>query len=63
MNKMKRNAIFFLDNYCALEANLRLENVTLPFLLSNTTAILQPMDQGIISLFKRNYRKEVVKKS
>lgn len=62
MSKMKRKAILFIDNCTAHKVNVRLENVAIHFLPPNTTAILQPMDQGIISLFKRNYRKEVVKK-
>ena len=61
MNKMKRKAILFLDNSCAHKVNVRLEKVALHFWPPNTSTILHPMDQGIISLFKRNYRKEVVK--
>ena len=62
MNKMKRKPILFLDNCFAHKVNVRLENVALHFWPPNTTAILQLMDQGIISLFKRNYRKGVVNK-
>ena len=48
MNKMKREAALFLDNFCAHKVKVKLENVALHFLPPNTTAILQPMDQGII---------------
>ena len=33
MNKMKRKAILFLDNFCVHKVNLRLENVSLHFCL------------------------------
>ncbi|XP_067135445.1 jerky protein homolog-like [Centruroides vittatus] len=31
------------------------------YLLKNTTALIQPLDQGIISAFKTNYRREMMK--
>ena len=62
MNKMKIKAILFTDNCCADKINKRLENIGFHFLPPNATTILQPVDQRIISLFNRNYRKEVVKK-
>lgn len=62
MRLRNRKALLLLDNCSAHKVDLRLENVTLQFLPAKTTSIMQPLDQGIISLFKRSYRQEVVKK-
>lgn len=32
------------------------------FLPSNTTALIQPMDQGVLEAMKRRYRKAVLRK-
>ena len=58
-NEIRWKAIFILNNCCV---NVWLENIALHFEPPNTIAILQPMDHGITSLFKKNYRKEVVQK-
>lgn len=43
--------------------NLSLSNITVQFFSANTTSRLQPLDQGIISILKRNYRKQLVQSS
>lgn len=57
----KKKIILFVDN-CPAHENVSLKAIKLVFLPPNTTAILQPMDQGVIKLLKTNYRKQVVLK-
>lgn len=57
--KMKlpsRKVILFLDN-ARVHPNIEVSNVKLQFLIANTTSRCQPLDQGIISIFKSYYRK------
>nr|XP_042912844.1 tigger transposable element-derived protein 6-like [Parasteatoda tepidariorum] len=56
--------VLLLDNCSAHPADedLSLKNIKLVFLPPNTTAIIQPLDQGIIRSFKFHYRKMVVQK-
>lgn len=54
-----RNVLFIADN-CLSRANLRA--IKLMFLPPNTTAISQPMDQGIIKILKGYYCEFVVRK-
>ncbi|CAF4196759.1 unnamed protein product, partial [Rotaria sordida] len=37
-----------------------LKNITLKFFPSNSTALIQPMDQGVIRTFKAHYRRQLV---
>ncbi|XP_071043363.1 jerky protein homolog-like [Parasteatoda tepidariorum] len=56
--------VLLLDNCSAHPADedLCLKHIKLVFLPPNTTAIIQPLDQGIIRSFKFHYRKMVVRK-
>ncbi|XP_071043141.1 tigger transposable element-derived protein 4-like [Parasteatoda tepidariorum] len=58
----KRKVKLFMDKWTAHSDLLNLKAVNLQFLLPNTTAKLQPMDQGIIKCFKQSYRKRLVRK-
>lgn len=62
MAEKNRNVLLFVDNCSAHKPDVRLKNVSIHFLPANTTSLIQPMDQGIISAFKRNYRKEIIRK-
>ncbi len=37
-------------------------NIKAMFLPPNTTAIIQPMDQGVLEAMKRNYKRSVLQK-
>ncbi|CAF4930887.1 unnamed protein product, partial [Rotaria sp. Silwood2] len=50
-----------LDNAPVHPQDIQLENIKLKFSPPNTTAIIQPMDQGIIRAFKAHYRRYLVK--
>jgi len=48
------------DNCAAHSSDIKLTNVKLVFMPPNTTSLIQPMDQGIISNFKQHYRSLVL---
>lgn len=68
-NGLPRKAILLLDNAPSHpnESILSSGNITVNFFPSNVTSIGQPMDQGVLETFKRNYRRfllqEVLEKS
>ena len=55
--KEKWKVLLFADNCLAHPIVPRLQAVTVHFLPPNTTAVLQPMDQGVIQCFKMWYKK------
>lgn len=62
MRSQKRKIIMFCDNCSAHSDDIRLTNIKLVFMPPNTTSLIQPMDQGIIANFKRNYRSLVLRR-
>ena len=56
MKAQGRKILLFLDN-APSHPHLTLHNVKLAILPANTTALAQPMDQGIIQTLKLEYRK------
>ena len=60
MRAQERQVLLFLDNTTCHLSSIQLTNVTLHFLLPNTTH-LQPLDQGIIKTTKVLYRKSLVR--
>ncbi|GFU58330.1 tigger transposable element-derived protein 1 [Trichonephila clavipes] len=52
--------LLIVDN-AASHPQLEHPNVQLVFLLTNTTSLIQPLDQGIIATFKKYYIKETYK--
>ena len=56
MKAQGRKILLFLDN-APSHPHLTFHNVKLAFLPANTTALAQPMDQGIIQTLKLKYRK------
>ena len=61
MQTQKRNILLFLDNAPVHSPDVKLQNVTLKFFPANSTAQIQPLDQGIIRTFKAYYRRNLVK--
>ena len=61
MRKQKRQILMFLDNAPVHPPDIKLENIKLKFFPANTTSVIQPMDQGIIRIFKAYYRRYLVK--
>jgi hypothetical protein len=61
MRKQKRHVLLFLDNAPVHPPDIELENIKLKFFPPNTTAKIQPLDQGIIRAFKAHYRRYLVK--
>lgn len=58
--KNGRKVLLFLDN-CPAHPNLIYSNIKLIFLPANTTSVLQPMDQGVIKVFKDYFRKRLIR--
>ena len=61
MTLQGRKKLMLVDNCPAHPKVERLQSIELVFLLPNCTSVLQPMDQGIIRLFKLHYRKQSLK--
>lgn len=61
MGLEKRKILLFLDNAASHPRDLILKNIKIVFLPPNTTAICQPLDQGIIKNFKTWYRSIILK--
>ncbi|KAM7290331.1 tigger transposable element-derived protein 6-like [Ixodes scapularis] len=62
MDKKKRKLLLLLDNCSAHHVNAHLSAVEVLFLPPNTTAKLQPMDQGVIANFKVLYQRRVIER-
>ncbi len=56
--KLPLKALLLIDNATVHQCDFNTSSIQLRvlFLPPNTTALIQPMDQGVISSFKRNYR-------
>ena len=61
MRFQKRNIILFVDNCSAHKAEETYSKIRIEFLPANTTALIQPCDQGIIRNFKCHYRSFVLR--
>lgn len=57
LQRSNRKILLLVDNCPAHPKLENLKNIRLVFLPPNVTAILQPMDQGVIRTFKAHYRK------
>jgi len=62
MRSKGRKIIMLCDNCAAHSNDVKLTNVKLVFLPPNTTSLIQPMDQGIIANFKKQYRSLVLRR-
>lgn len=62
MSAKKRKVLLLLDNCSAHHVNAHLSAVEVLFLPPNTTAKMQPMDQGVIANFKVHYRRRVIER-
>ncbi|CAF2002117.1 unnamed protein product [Rotaria magnacalcarata] len=60
IQKQERQILLFLDNAPVHPPDIKLTNITLKFFSANTTAVIQPLDQGIIRNFKAYYRRHLV---
>jgi hypothetical protein len=61
MRLQKRKILLFVDNAASHPRDLKLTNIRILFLPPNTTAMCQPLDQGIIKNFKMFYRVLILK--
>ena len=62
---LDEKAVLLLDNYRAQQSANMLQSaddkITMTYMPPNTTSVIQSLDQGTISAFKRHYRTELVK--
>ena len=61
-SKENRKICLLLDNCSSHKIKQQLNSIELVYLPANTTATIQPLDQGIIRNFKHYYRKQLVEK-
>lgn len=61
MGVQKRKILLFLDNASSHPKNNVYQNIKIHFLPPNCTSISQPLDQGVIKIFKSNYRNLILK--
>lgn len=59
--QQNRNIILFVDN-CTAHPMIKLSNIKLVFLPTNTSSVLQPMDAGIIKALKGYYRTKIIRR-
>lgn len=57
-----RQVLFIIDNCPSQEKIDNLKAIAVKFLPANTTAVLQPMDQGIIKTTRKLYRKALLQR-
>lgn len=57
MEDQGRKILLYLDNVATHKVEYEPKNITLRFFPPNTTALSQPMDQGVIANFKFHYKK------
>ncbi|XP_066254644.1 tigger transposable element-derived protein 6-like [Euwallacea similis] len=57
----KRKILLLVDN-CSAHPRPQLRNIKLEFFPPNSTAVLQPIDQGVIWSLKQVYRKDMLRK-
>ena len=62
LKNQNRKVLLCLDNFSGHPANINLENIKILFFPPNTTALSQPMDQGIIGNLKQKYKKMLSRK-
>eukprot|EP00731_Ephydatia_muelleri_P031162 Em0022g676a len=62
LSSNNRHILLVIDNCSAHPHDLNLTNIRIVFLPPNTTAKLQPCDQGIIQSLKVHYRHQLLKK-
>ncbi|XP_017078567.1 tigger transposable element-derived protein 6-like [Drosophila eugracilis] len=61
MKMQNRKILLFIDNATSHSAVKGCDHIKFCFLPANTTAVLQPLEQGIIHSFKLEYRRILVK--
>lgn len=54
--------MLFVDNASCHKTTVKLGNICVQYLPPNTTALIQPLDQGIIHSFKSHYRQIIIRK-
>ncbi|XP_039969723.1 tigger transposable element-derived protein 2-like isoform X2 [Bactrocera tryoni] len=62
LEKDNKQICLIVDNAPCPNTDEKFSNITIEFLLPNTTALIQPLDQGIIHSFKMEYRQILIKK-
>ena len=61
MRAKKRNILLICDNCVAHSKDFELTNINLVLLPTNMTSLIQPMNQGIVANFKKQYRSLVLR--
>ena len=58
-----RKILLFVDNCAAHPSDMSLKNIKVVFYPPNCTSVVQPLDMGVIKLFKQAYRKQLVQRA